>query len=158
MYFPYFSVTTTFDDAFTRARLKPAGISAAPLRDYMGRLLDYATWSRWGKRPIARAEALAAASEAPPSPGGCPRRRVAPTPGREHARSVALLADTARFRTDDPDALVRASLACPICLCSDELEWHAALDGYDPSVECRCPRCEEHGGCTWSRSRRCGSR
>ncbi len=60
MYFPYFSVKTTFDDAFTRARLKPAGISAAPLREYMGRLLDYATWSRWGKRPIARAEALAA--------------------------------------------------------------------------------------------------
>ncbi|HET6865448.1 MAG TPA: SDR family oxidoreductase [Solirubrobacteraceae bacterium] len=60
MYFPYFSVKTTFDDAFTRAQLKPAGISAAPLRDYMGRLLDFATWSRWGKRPIARAEALAA--------------------------------------------------------------------------------------------------
>jgi long-chain acyl-CoA synthetase len=60
MYFPYFSVTTTFDDAFTRAQLRPAGISAAPLRDYMGRLLDFATWSRWGKRPIPRAEALAA--------------------------------------------------------------------------------------------------
>jgi thioester reductase-like protein len=60
MYFPYFSVKTTFDDAFTRAQLKPAGISAAPLREYMGRLLDFATWSRWGKRPIARAEALAA--------------------------------------------------------------------------------------------------
>jgi hypothetical protein len=56
---------------------------------------------------------------------------------------MVLLADTARFRTDDPDALVRASLACPMCLCSDDLEWHAALDGYDPSVECRCPRCEE---------------
>jgi long-chain acyl-CoA synthetase len=59
-YFPYFSVKTTFDDAFTRARLGPAGISAAPLHEYMGRLLDFATWSRWGKRPIARAEALAA--------------------------------------------------------------------------------------------------
>ncbi len=60
MYFPYFSVKTTFDDAFTRAQLTPAGISAAPLREYMGRLLDFATWSRWGKRPIARSEALAA--------------------------------------------------------------------------------------------------
>jgi long-chain acyl-CoA synthetase len=60
MYFPYFSVKTTFDDAFTRAQLRPVGISAAPLRDYMGRLLDFATWSRWGKRPIPRAEALAA--------------------------------------------------------------------------------------------------
>jgi thioester reductase-like protein len=60
MYFPYFSVQTTFDDAFTRAQLEAAGISVAPLREYMGRLLDFATWSRWGKRPIARAEALAA--------------------------------------------------------------------------------------------------
>jgi hypothetical protein len=54
-----------------------------------------------------------------------------------------MLTDTARFRTDDPDPLVIASLACPICLGSDEVEWHDALDGYDPSVECRCPRCEE---------------
>lgn len=58
-YFPYFSVTATFDDAATRARLEPAGISASPLRDYMGRLLDFATRSRWGKQPIARVEAAA---------------------------------------------------------------------------------------------------
>jgi thioester reductase-like protein len=57
MYFPYFSVAATFDDAFTRARLEPAGISVSPLREYLGRLLDFATSSRWGKRPIARAEA-----------------------------------------------------------------------------------------------------
>jgi thioester reductase-like protein len=57
MYFPYFSVKTTFDDAFARAQLAPAGISVAPLREYMGRLLDYATWSRWGKHPIARVDA-----------------------------------------------------------------------------------------------------
>ena len=56
---------------------------------------------------------------------------------------MALLADTARFRTDDPDALVEAALACPLCLRSEDIEWEAALDGYDPSVECRCPRCEE---------------
>jgi hypothetical protein len=54
-----------------------------------------------------------------------------------------MLVDTARFRADDPDSLVRASLACPICLGSDRVEWAAALDGYDPSVECRCPDCEE---------------
>ncbi len=60
MYFPYFSVKTTFDDAFTRARLQPAGISVAPLSEYMGRLLDFATRARWGKRPIARAETLVA--------------------------------------------------------------------------------------------------
>lgn len=54
-----------------------------------------------------------------------------------------MLVDTARFREDDPDALVTASLACPICLHSDDVEWDAGLEGYDPSVECRCPRCEE---------------
>jgi hypothetical protein len=53
-------VTTTFDDAMARARLEPAGITVAPLREYMDRLLDYATMSRWGKHPIARAEAAAA--------------------------------------------------------------------------------------------------
>ena len=58
MYFPYFSMTATFDDAFTRALLGPAGISVAPLRDYMSRLLDFATRARWGKHPIARADAV----------------------------------------------------------------------------------------------------
>lgn len=57
VYFPYFHATATFDDSFTRARLEPAGISVSPLRDYLGRLLDFATSARWGKRPIARAEA-----------------------------------------------------------------------------------------------------
>jgi hypothetical protein len=56
---------------------------------------------------------------------------------------MAQLADVARFRADDPDALVTASLACPICLRSEEVQWEAAVDGYDPSVECRCPTCEE---------------
>jgi thioester reductase-like protein len=57
MYFPYFSVATTFDDAVTRAQLQPAGITVSPLREYMSRLLDYATHSRWGKTPIPRVEA-----------------------------------------------------------------------------------------------------
>jgi hypothetical protein len=53
------------------------------------------------------------------------------------------LADTARFRTDDPDELVLASLACPICLHSGDVSWELQADGYDPSVECACRRCEE---------------
>jgi thioester reductase-like protein len=57
-YFPYFSTPTVFDDTATRARLEPEGISVTPLRDYMERLLDFATRSRWGKRPIARADAI----------------------------------------------------------------------------------------------------
>ena len=56
---------------------------------------------------------------------------------------MARLADTARFRPDDPDELVTASLACPICLGSDHVRWEAALEGYDPSVECRCPACQQ---------------
>jgi thioester reductase-like protein len=59
VYFPYFSVSTTFDDVATRSRLEPAGIRVSPLRDYLGRLLDFATRSGWGKRPIARVEATA---------------------------------------------------------------------------------------------------
>jgi nucleoside-diphosphate-sugar epimerase len=58
-YFPYFSVATVFDDAATRARLEPAGLRVVPLGDYLERLLDFATRSRWGKRPIGRAEAFA---------------------------------------------------------------------------------------------------
>ena len=63
--------------------------------------------------------------------------------GPGHARTVATLTDTARFRADDPDELVTASLACPLCLGIEQVEWEAALEGYDPSVECHCPRCEQ---------------
>jgi hypothetical protein len=56
---------------------------------------------------------------------------------------VRALADTARFAVDDPDELVRASLACPICLHTTELEWELDADGYDPSVECVCKRCDQ---------------
>ena len=59
-YFPYFCMEAVFDDAETRACLEPDGITTAPLRDYIDRLLDFATRSRWVKRPIARADAYAA--------------------------------------------------------------------------------------------------
>ncbi len=55
---------------------------------------------------------------------------------------MSSLIDVARFRQDDPDALVNASLACPVCLRSEAVQWSAALQGYDPSVQCRCPNCE----------------
>lgn len=57
VYFPYFSVTTRFEDALTRSRLEPLGIRVSPLGEYLERLLDFATRSRWGKRPIARVDA-----------------------------------------------------------------------------------------------------
>jgi thioester reductase-like protein len=59
-YFPYFALSTEFDNAQARARLEPIEIAPWPLRSYLARLLDFAVLSRWGKRPIARSEALAA--------------------------------------------------------------------------------------------------
>lgn len=59
VYFPYFCIDAVFEDEATRARLDPEGILASPLLDYLERLLDFATRSGWGKRPIARAEARA---------------------------------------------------------------------------------------------------
>jgi hypothetical protein len=58
---------------------------------------------------------------------------------------VPLLADTARFRPDDPDELVLASLVCPICLSGTDVEWTSSGDGYDASVQCVCDHCEQ----TW---------
>jgi hypothetical protein len=53
------------------------------------------------------------------------------------------LIDIARFYPDDPDELVAASLACPICLRTEDVEWDDTLEGYDPSVQCWCPLCQE---------------
>jgi hypothetical protein len=52
------------------------------------------------------------------------------------------LTDTARFRTTDPDVVVSASLACPVCLNRDCVQWNATLAGHDPSVQCRCEQCQ----------------
>jgi thioester reductase-like protein len=57
--FPYFAIRTVFDDTRARARLEPAGIRVSPLPDYLERLLDFATRTRWGKQPLTRAAALA---------------------------------------------------------------------------------------------------
>jgi DNA-directed RNA polymerase subunit M/transcription elongation factor TFIIS len=57
---------------------------------------------------------------------------------------ILTLADTARFRTDDPQELVLASFACPVCLHGDDVTWELQADGYDPSVQCTCCRCQEH--------------
>lgn len=57
IYFPYMSMSAVFDEAVTRARLEPAGLSVSPLEEYLDRLLDFATRSGWGKQPIARSQA-----------------------------------------------------------------------------------------------------
>lgn len=60
VYFPYFAIQTVFDDARARKRLEPAGIQVSPLPEYLERLLEYATRTGWGKRPLSRVDALAA--------------------------------------------------------------------------------------------------
>lgn len=67
------------------------------------------------------------------------------------------LIEVARSRAEDPDALVAASLACPICLCSDEICWEAALEGYDPSGNVCVQPARSGGASTWRPNRRCGS-
>jgi hypothetical protein len=68
-----------------------------------------------------------------------------PLPRRGHCgehHTIASLTDTARFLPGDPDELVCASLACPVCLRTDGVVHREALEGYDPSVSCRCPDCD----------------
>jgi long-chain acyl-CoA synthetase len=57
-YLPYFATEVRYDDRAARARLQDLGHATTPLRDYFGRLLDFATQSRWGRSPISRAQAL----------------------------------------------------------------------------------------------------
>jgi thioester reductase-like protein len=54
VFFPYFAMRVRYDTARAMARLAPAGIEPAPLRDYFDRLLDYAVGTRWGQRRPAR--------------------------------------------------------------------------------------------------------
>ena len=61
-----------------------------------------------------------------------------------HGRGVGtLITDVGRFRPEDPDELVYAALACPLCLRSEEVRFTASLEGYDPHIDCECPWCLE---------------
>jgi thioester reductase-like protein len=62
VFFPYFASRARFDTAATGAALGEAGIGGVPpLVSYLHRLLDFAERAGWGKRPVSRAEVLAAA-------------------------------------------------------------------------------------------------
>jgi thioester reductase-like protein len=56
-YLPYFDVGVTFDATRAREVLDPVGITPPPLESYFDTLLGFAQAARWGKRPIARADA-----------------------------------------------------------------------------------------------------
>jgi thioester reductase-like protein len=51
---PYFDVRTVFDDSSAREVLEPVGLTASPLDELFGRLMDYAETTRWGRTPMTR--------------------------------------------------------------------------------------------------------
>ena len=57
VFVPYFDMRVVFDDSRARGVLGPAGIEAPVLRDYFGKLMEYAEAARWGKRSITREQA-----------------------------------------------------------------------------------------------------
>jgi thioester reductase-like protein len=57
VFVPYFDMRVVFDDTRARAVLGQAGIEAPLLRDYFGRLMEYAEAARWGKRSMSREQA-----------------------------------------------------------------------------------------------------
>lgn len=52
VYFPYFSMRTSFDDTLTREALEPFGIEVPPLRTYFERLMEFAREADWGRRQL----------------------------------------------------------------------------------------------------------
>jgi hypothetical protein len=66
---------------------------------------------------------------------------VAGCPPARDDQAITRLADTARFRADDPQELVAASLLCPVCLRDAAADRDLDTEGYDPSVLCHCDHC-----------------
>jgi long-chain acyl-CoA synthetase len=54
VFFPYFTMRVRFDDARSRARLAPRGITVPPLDRYIDRLIAFATAADWGRRQLPR--------------------------------------------------------------------------------------------------------
>ena len=49
VYVPYFDMRVVFDDARARSVLVPAGIEAPPIREYFGKLMEYAQTAKLGE-------------------------------------------------------------------------------------------------------------
>jgi thioester reductase-like protein len=64
VYFPYFDMDMVFDDSRARALLGPAGIRCPTFDEFFPHLIEYAQSTRWGKSPLTREEAQAAATAA----------------------------------------------------------------------------------------------
>ena len=63
VYVPYFDMRVVFDDARARSVLVPAGIEAPPIREYFGKLMEYAQTAKWGKKGLTREAARARSAE-----------------------------------------------------------------------------------------------
>ncbi len=59
LYLPYLDVRSTFANPRAQELLADEVAPPPPLQEYLGTLLGYARASRWGKRPISRAHAMA---------------------------------------------------------------------------------------------------
>lgn len=55
LFFPYFATKARYDDRRARAALHASGIEPSPLRDYFGRLVEFALAAEWGRRQMPRA-------------------------------------------------------------------------------------------------------
>ena len=164
----------------TRARLEPAGIRAytagrihrapAGLRHAqpLGQAPDHARPSVRVLGPVRGSGTVgvlgpvrvsgpsASLGRRAPHVGGRARRRFAAARVEGRDWPIALLVDIARFRPDDPDALVHASLACPMCLRSDDVEWAGSASRVTIHRSyAAAPLAHRRGACTWRPTRRC---
>jgi thioester reductase-like protein len=82
-FFPYFAMSTRYDDSRTRAALEPRGIEAPGLGSYFERLIEYALRADWGRRPAPRHRVVDSAI-AHRAPSGHREGRVRKPSTREH--------------------------------------------------------------------------
>ena len=62
-----------------------------------------------------------------------------PSTPTERSAFLTEILEQASFYDTDPDALVEAALACPLCL--HAVDWRPAGAGSEAAVECRCRHC-----------------
>ena len=81
LYLPYLDVRSSFANPRAQELLADEVDPPPPLEEYLGTLLGYARATRWGKRPISRARALAASN--------AQARTLGRRPGLRRSRSQA---------------------------------------------------------------------
>ncbi|TMM16098.1 MAG: NAD-dependent epimerase/dehydratase family protein [Actinobacteria bacterium] len=64
VFFPYFAAKNSYDDRRSRALLHGTAIEPSPLRDYFGKLVEFALAADWGRRQIPRCGVAAPLSSA----------------------------------------------------------------------------------------------